>query len=111
MKRNLIEVTYFNDRVGRAVYPGDQIVYAVRHGSWIELKVGEVIKVLKDEGHSYRPWDIQVKGEGQTRISHLEKPNCIVKVRSAREIELKVHHAEVESRPRLITFGQGEYDQ
>lgn len=101
------ERQYFNDRVGRPVFPGDQIVYAVRRGSslWLNEAVVEKIEQITDEGYWKNGWKITVQAKSGSRKSFLETPKRIVKVRTAKEIELAEREAEFRASPRRVVFG------
>jgi hypothetical protein len=106
------EVETFNDFTGRAVSVGDEVVYAVRASSSLWLKQGKVEKI---EVHNWetrgtytiisrQDWKISVRVPGGTRLSFLETPSRIVKVRSTKEIELAEREAEFRAHPQRVVM-------
>jgi hypothetical protein len=113
------EVETFNDFTGRAVSVGDEVVYAVRASSSLWLKQGKVEKIEVHEWHQEahkwqaeprdravlrQDWKISVRVPGGTRLSFLETPSRIVKVRSAKEIELAEREAEFRAHPQRVVM-------
>lgn len=106
-----LEREYFNDRVGRPVYPGDQIVYAVRSGSslWLnEATVKSIVEIV-DENRAWKNgWRITVETKPKgSRDSVLQTPSRIVLVKTAEEVERERYPVR---SVNLITFGPGSYD-
>ncbi len=105
----------FNDRRGLAVGVGDEVAYAIRQGNTAELKVGVVEDIWRyswqtgpdrfGTRHLRHSWIIQVKAQGGSKPSRLEHPERIVKVRSAKEIELAEREAELRAMPARAVFG------
>lgn len=53
-----------NDIFGRAIVPGVTVVYPNRHGSWMSLESGKVVRVVKNETTR---WDYKT----QARVPHV----------------------------------------
>lgn len=115
MSEEYKKVDSFTDRRGLSVSAGDEVAYAIRSGNTGELKIGVVREVWFTEWWVERPWLqdkvrreswlITVMAERGSKPSRLEYPRRIVKVRSAKEIELAEREAELRAMPARAVFG------
>lgn len=101
------KLDWFADVAGQRVKRGDRVAYAVGQSSMTKLVLGTVLDIefgRPDSYSSYERHRITVKGDNREKPSRLEYPSRIVRVRSAREVEL------AENPVRFITFGSREYE-
>lgn len=121
MSKEYKEVETFTDFTGRLVQVGDEVVFPSRVSSSMWLNKGRVLKIEVHDwiGKTWRwvngervaedtprqDWRITVKVPSNSRVSRLEAIERIVKVRSAKEIELAKREAELRAMPARLVFG------